>query len=269
MDDLFSRSETMLKTGKPYQLVGKERSIHFLRGVFSRSTLCIPAFYYLMGAASSKAVNQDTNSHSFQVAKCYLEFSSLNTLSLSCRKVFDHGRKPDLTGANFGKLSDNTLEEHSVYWAKESGKAKDECFKALIFIRRFFSEYSKTSDDLLKTDGYLHKRIGLLKQHADRSAAHLSLEDYSLNTQDLAHFTGSIAIIGEIVRSFDRPELGDKYFNEIDVASYGAAKEIFPNIEEFKIFSAMEVFRQANSYWKYHKEVSIQSLFDQLQHALG
>lgn len=269
MDDLFSRSKKMLKAGKPYQLVGTERSVQFLRGVFSRATLCLPALYYLMGTAYSKASSQNTNSYSSQVAECYLEFSSLNTLSLSCRKVFDHGKKPDLTGANFGKLSDTILDEHAAYWSHHSGKTKSECIQSLVFLRHFFSEYSKTPDQLLKVEGYLHKRIGLLKQHADRSAAHLSLEDYSLNIFDMVHFTSSIVIVGEIVRSFDRPDLSDKYFNEIDVAAYEGAKKVFPQIEEFQIFSGMEICHQARSYWRYHQQEDIQSLFDQLQYALG
>lgn len=269
MDDLLSRSEKMLKTGEPYRLFGKSRSIHFLRGVFSRSTLCIPAFYYLLGAASLHEKSEDSEAHSFKVAKSYFEFSSLNTISLACRKAFDHGAKPDLTGANFGKLSDQILEEHAEYWSQQAKRSKNECIQALVFLREFFSGYSKTSNDLLKSKGYLHKRIGLLKQHADRSAAHLSLEDYSLDILDMAHFTGAIAIIGEVIRSFDSPWLGDEYYNEIDLAAYEGAKKVFPQIQNFRVLGHMKAHQQARYYWKHYQGESIQSFFDQLQWALG
>lgn len=268
-DDLFSRSEKMLKTEEPFKLTGMMRSIHFLRGVFSRSTLCIPAFYYLLGSSSSHIKGEEAETYSFKVAQSYFSFSSLNTISLSCRKVFDHGKKPDLTGANFGKLSDQVLDEHAEYWSKRANRTKDECIRALIFLRTVFTKYSKNSNQLLKSNGYLHKRVGLLKQHADRSAAHLSLEDYSLDILDIAHFTGAIAIIGEIVRSFDNPWLGDKYFNEIDLAAFEGAKKIFPHIEEFKLFGHMKVHQQARYYWKYYQEELIQSYFDGLSSALG
>lgn len=269
MDELSSRSGKMLKTGEPYRLLGKNRSIHFLRGVFSRSTLCIPAFYYLLGAASSHENSEDSESHSFKVAKSYFEFSSLNTISLACRKAFDHGTKPDLTGANFGKLSDQVLEEHAEYWSQRAKRSKDECIQALVFLRKFFSGYSKTPNQLLKSEGYLNKRIGLLKQHADRSAAHLSLEDYSLDILDISHFTGAIAIIGEVIRSFDDPWLGDEYYNEIDLASYQAAKKVFPQVHDFRVFGHMKAHQQARYYWKHCQGESVQSYFDQLQWALG
>ncbi len=231
--------------------------------------MCLPAFYYFLGSASAREIAKATDDYPFKVAQTYSEFSDLNTLTLACRKLFDHATKPDLTGGNFGKLSDHILSEHAGYWSKCSGRDTDECLNALVFLRKFFSEYSKTASTLLRADGWLHKRIGLLKQHADRAAAHLSLEDYSLDILDVAHFTASVTIAGEIVRSFDNPHMSEKYFNEIDSAAFQAAKRVFPQITGFRLFGHVQVHEQARFYWKHQDLESIQSYFDQLQWAIG
>lgn len=57
-EDLFERSQRLVRTGQPSKLVGVERSIHFLRGVVSRAGFCLPAFYHFLGAVSAK---QDTS----------------------------------------------------------------------------------------------------------------------------------------------------------------------------------------------------------------
>jgi hypothetical protein len=269
MNDLAARSKKMIRTEQPLRLVGAVRSVQFLRGVFSRSSMCIPAFYYFLGAVSAHEVAKTTDDFPFKVAQSYSEFSDLNTLTLACRKVFDHATKPDLTGANFGKLSDAVLEEHATYWSKTSGESVDDCLHALSFLRKFFLEYSKTDTDLLKANGWLHKRIGLLKQHADRSAAHISLDDYAVDILDLAHFTAAIAVVGEVVRSFDNTRLGSDYFNQVERGSYEAAKRLFPQIPKFKLFGNMQLHHQARFYWKHQDLESIQSYFDQLQWALG
>lgn len=231
--------------------------------------MCLPAFYYFLGSASTHEAAKSTTDYSLKVAQTYSEFSDLSTLTLACRKMFDHAAKPDLTGANFAKTSDQVLTEHAEYWAKCSKKPVEECLFALLFLRKFFAEYSKTDSALLQKDGWLHKRIGLIKQHADRSAAHLSLQDYSLDILDLAHFTASAAIVGEIVRSFDKSFTGDQYFNQVDQGSHEAAKKIFPQISDFRLFGTVQVHQQARFYWRHQDHDSIQSYFDQLQWALG
>ena len=231
--------------------------------------MCLPAFYYFLGSASAHEAAKSSPEYAFKVAQTYSEFSDLNTLTLACRKMFDHAAKPDLTGANFAKLPDQVLMEHAEYWANCSKKPVDECLSALLFLRKFFAEYSKTDSVLLQKDGWLHKRIGLLKQHADRTAAHLSLQDYALDIVDLAHFTAAAVVVGEVVRSFDNPFTGDRYFNQVDEGAYEAAKKVFPQIHPFRLFGSMQVHQQARFYWKHQDHESIQSYFDQLQWALG
>lgn len=232
--------------------------------------MALPAFYYLLGSTSVHESTECNNEYSLQVARAYSDFSDLNTLTLSCRKIFDHiTKKTDLTGANFAKISDECLAEHARYWSGEPGKTEEDCLNALFFLNDFFGEYSKTDTVLLKRDGFLHKRIGLMKQHANHGAAHLSLESHDLDIQDLAHFTAAIVMVGEIIRSFDSPSLGDQYFNDLDAASYQAAKKIFPDIADFRLFKTMEVSDQASFYWKNSKHETVRSYFDQLQWAIG
>jgi hypothetical protein len=268
-DELFARSERMVRTGPPFKLGGAGRSVQFLRGVFSRASLCIPAFYYFLGSASAHDAAKKSTDHAFKVAQSYSEFSDLNTLTLSCRKLFDNATKPDLTGANFSRTSDATLSQHAEYWAKSSGHPAEECFAALNFLRRFFSECSRSETELLRSDGQLQKRIGLLIQHANRTAAHLSLEDYSLDIIDLAHFTAACTVVGEIVRSFDNPNLGPNYFNNLDAASYKAAQRIFPQIAKFQMFTSWKIEQQARLYWQWGEDNGIHMLLNQIQHAIG
>lgn len=268
-DELFARSERMVRKGPPFKLAGTGRSVQFLRGVFSRSSLCIPAFYRFLGSASARDAARASNDYPFQVAQSYSEFSDLNTLTLSCRKLLDNASKPDLTGANFSKTSDATLSEHAEYWAKTSKRSADECFTALGFLRRFFSECSKSETELLRSTGQLQKRIGLLVQHANRAAAHLSLEDYSLDIIDLAHFTAACTVVGEIVRSFDRPDLEPGYFNKLDTASYQAAQRVFPQIADFQMFVSWNIEKQARLYWQWGEDNGIPMLLNQIQHAIG
>lgn len=269
MTDLASRSKRMIRTGEPSKLAGTNQSVQFLRGVFSRSSMCLPAFYYFLGAASAYEAAKSSGDYAFKVAQSYSEFSDLNTLTLACRKIFDHATKTDLTGANFSKVSDRVLQGHAEYWSKDRGGSVDECLEALIFLRGFFSEYAKTDTALLKADGWLHKRIGLMKQHADRAAAHLTLEDYDLEIRDIAHVTAAVVVVGEIIRSFDNRALAPDYFNQLEQASYAMAKRVFPEIPKFQLFGHIQVHRQARIYWKYPRSESIQLLFDQLQFALG
>ena len=269
MNDLAFRAKAMLRKEEPFRLTGVNRSVHFLRGVFSRASLCLPAFYLFLGSARAREEAGSSPDYSFRIAQSYAEFSDLNTMTLACRKVFDHATSPDLTGANFAKLSDAVLLEHTIYWAKTSEESESDCLLALQFLRRFFAEYSKPHSILLNSEGFLHKRIGLLKQHADRAAAHLSLQDYSLDILDLTHFTAAIAIVGEIVRSFDNTPAGEDYFNTVDQASAEFARRIFPQMPNFRLFGNMKVRQQARFYWKHQNCETIQQYFDQLQWALG
>lgn len=268
-EELDARSKKLVRDGAPFKLAGVNLSVHFLRGVFSRASLCLPAYYYLLGSTSAHEVAKRSSDYPFKVAQSYSEFSDLNTLTLSCRKLFDHSKKPDLTGGNFSKLSDEILRAHASYWAKHSPRSENDAFVALKFLRRFFSECSQTDTSLLRAQSQLQKRIGALKQHADRAAAHLSLEDYSLSIIDLTHFTAACVVVAEIIRSFDIPTMGPGYFQGLDAASYQAAKRIFSQIPRFQLFAGWNLENQARLYWEWGEDFGIHMLLNQIQHTLG
>lgn len=268
-NELDVRSKKQIRTGAPFRLTGSTLSIQFLRGVFSRASLCVPAYYYFLGSASSHDVAKNSSDYPFRIAQSYSKFSDLNTLTMSCRKLFDHSKKPDLTGGNFSKESDNILEEHAEYWSKLSSRSIHDALAALRFLRRFFSECSQTDTRLLQAKSQLQKRIGLLKQHADRAAAHLSLEDSSLDIIDLTHFTAACVVVGEIVRSFDMPDVSPTYFNQLDTASYQAAKRIFPQIARFQMFTSWNVETQTRLYWQSSEDHGIDMLLNQIHNTLG
>ncbi len=267
--DLEARAERMRRKEEPLRLHGKLRSIHFLRGVMSRASMSLPALYYFLGTAQSAENANASSDFPFRVAHSYLEFSTLNSLSLNCRKVFDHARNPDLTGGNFGRLPDKVIEEHAHYWSERGDNSFDDALRALVFLREFFREYALTDTELLKAKGRLHKRIGLLKQHADRAAAHLSLQDYELDLRDIVHVVAALVIVGEVIRSFDAPRMGDEHFNDVDAASHAAASRTFPSLPDFRMFGHMKIHQQARAYWKMYQYESIPQFFDRLEWALG
>ncbi|AYZ69895.1 TPA: hypothetical protein ACKP89_003190 [Stenotrophomonas maltophilia] len=267
--DLDARAERMQRKEEPFRLHGKLRSVHFLRGVMSRASMSLPAFYYFLGTAQAAEDMDASGDLPFRVSQSYLEFSTLNSLSLNCRKVFDHAAKPDLTGGNFGRLSDGVLEEHAHYWSERGSNTFEDAHRALVFLREFFREYARTDTDLLKAPGRLHKRIGLLKQHADRTAAHLSLQEYELELLDMMHVVAALVIVGEVIRSFDAPSMGSDYFNDIDAASLAAASRTFPSMRDFRLLGHVKVDQQARAYWRMYQYESIPRFFDQLEFALG
>ena len=92
--------------------------------------------------------------------------------------------------------------------------------------------------------------MGLIKYHADRSAAHLSLGDYAIHLLDLAHLVASLTFIGEIIRSFDEPSMGPTRFNDLDAAGAQAALALFPHTVAFRMFDHMDIASHAQRCWK-------------------
>lgn len=267
--NLEARAQRMQRKEEPFRLHGKMRSVHFLRGVMSRASMSLPAIYYFLGTAHSTEGARASGDFPFRVACSYFEFSSLNSLSLNCRKVFDDAKKPDLTGGNFGRLSDEVLEEHARDWSERGNATFNDAHRALVFLREFFQEYARTDTELLREHGRLHKRIGLLKQHANRTAAHLSLESYELEILDMVHVVAALVIVGEVIRSFDAPSMGGDYFNDLDAASHMAALRTFPSLSKFRLFEHMKIKQQASAYWRMYPHESIPRLFDRLEFILG
>jgi hypothetical protein len=268
--ELEERAKKLKPSGPPPQLSPVGRAVHFLRGMNSRANFALPAFYLFLGASQGGENECCVEDYPGAVLKHSLEFSSINTISLACRKVFDHKPK-GLTGASFAKTSDETIMKVASYWAAQSSREKEEAIIALHLLRSLFSECSRNDAALLDTrkSSTLGRRIAVLKQHANREAAHLSLEYYEFTILDCAHVVAALCLLGEIVNSFDSPNAEPKYYDNLDVAAHKAAKSIFPGLPEQRLFQEMKVEMQAGLSWQWSIERGKHMFLEQLPHAIG
>jgi hypothetical protein len=200
--ELDERARRLLPNGPPMQLEPHESALHFLRGVSSRATLALPAFYLFLGSNGNESTKCSVPGYAGVVLRHEVRFSSINTITLSCRKAFDHAAK-GLTGAAFGKASDTTIFQVAENWSSFANRPVDEALAALGLLRSLFQTCAQANSSLLKSKSTLCQRVGLLKQHADRSAAHLTSEPYEFSPIDCAHFVAAFTLMGEIIRSFD------------------------------------------------------------------
>ncbi len=264
--EVAKRAERLTPKRAPNSLGDLTTSVQFLRGVGSRATFALSSFYLLL-AASIEGDNRCTvPGYPGKVLQSQVHFASLNTIALACRKAFDHGK--GMTGAAFGRASDSTLEKHAEYWGRWPNRTKEDAYRALHFLRTFFAQCSKKPDALFKDGTTLGRRIGFVKQYADRSAAHLSLEHYEFDNLDLAHVVAALTLVGSIVYSFDNGH-PPEYFNQIDQAAHDAAVALFPDAPRVRMFEDMQIDMQARLCWQWGEERGIQMLTEQLPYAVS
>jgi hypothetical protein len=265
---LVDRANRLTPRGEPMKLNPVEKAILFLRGVYSRATMALPAFYLFHGANLRDAHGCLIEGYPGVVLKESLKFSSINTVTLACRKAFDSATGA-LTGNNFAKTSDETLAGLAEYWAHGGTCLAEEAIAALGLLRSIFRDCSKSNRQLLESDATLCRRVGLMKQHADRSAAHLSLESYEVAILDCAHVVAALAVIGEIIRSFDDPHEQPTYFDALDRASLSAARQLFPEMPDIRLFEDIEIETQSRLCWQWGVENGRQMLLERLPYAMG
>jgi len=265
---LADRAEQLKSPGPPMPLDQVGQAIHFLRGVSSVATMALPAFYLFHGASTETKQVGAIHGYPGVVLKHAIKFSAVATVSLSCRKAFDHGAK-GLTGGNFAKNRDKTLESVAEYWSNNSNRPFQEALAALHLLRLIFRDCAKTDTALLNFAAPLARRIGLLKQHADRSAAHLSLENYEFSILDCAHVVAALTVIGEIIRSFDGPNPEPTYFDTLDEASLIAARQLFPATPDIRLFQNMRIETESRLCWQWEIERGRRMLLEQLPYAIS
>ena len=107
--ELADRVERLKRRGRPIQLDPLERVVHFLRNEFARYHGAASVYLFL-GANAGGDGACAIEGYPGAVLKHAVRFSSIGTVSLCCRKVFDH-KANGLTGANFAKSSDETCRE--------------------------------------------------------------------------------------------------------------------------------------------------------------
>jgi len=257
--ELSERSINMAPSGPPLSLTSLERSVQFLRGVCSRSSFLLPAYYSFFATDINGNVVSAIEGYPGAVLQSYVNLSSLNYISLVSRKVFDHSNENNLSGAGFGKTSDILLDEHADYWGKNSGRAKKDALNALQVLRDFFKACSKHENNLLKDGSRLCKRIGLLKQYANRSAAHLTLENYQVTWLDVLHVTASTLVVAEIIRPFDR----------INESSLDAIQKLYPETLPLKLFHKIGIANLAEQCLEGGKEYSLDLLLERIPDTLS
>jgi hypothetical protein len=251
----------------PLPLTPLERSVHFLRGVYSRATFASASFYTFLAASGDSEGTPAAPGYPGIVFQNFLEHTAFASLTLDCRKIFDESLK-GLTGGFFGKLSDDVLEDHAAFWAKRASVSPADALASLRFLRTLFRRLSKSRTELLKGKSELEQRIGFIKFHADRAAAHLSLDDYSIDVLDLAHVAAALVIIGEIIRSYDAPWDPPTRFNDLDAAAATAAVTLFPKSWAQPMFGTMDVALRARLCWEDPK-VGFNYIMHQLPKSAG
>lgn len=232
-----------LKFEKPRDPGPRTSVILFLRGAGARASQILPALYTLLG--SGVPFDQAKTPHWRQVQAASLEFSSQLAVSLCCRAVFDESNGA-MTGKRFASATDATLDEVAEYWAQNSGRPMQDARIALELLRSLFKRCSRQPRDLLKASSLLERRVGLLKLHANRHAAHMTLEDYLFGPTDVVHVVAAMVIAGAIIVDFDRGE--PNYFDSIDEAGWRSAKQLFPELEVERIFGHFSIHQQAAAY---------------------
>lgn len=245
--------------------------IQFLRGVGSRASQVLPAFYLLTGSGTPpKPATEVPPWKPTQAAM--LDHLALQSISLSCRAIFDETTKRRLTGKRFAHSSDRTLSAIAAYWSKVSKRPEEDAIKALTLLRDLFRLCAQPKRLLLEGKSLLERRVGLLKYHADRAPAHITLDPFVVDLCDIIHVVAAISVVGAIIVDFDpprpaRPNL--KYFNSLDEAGWNAAKAIFPDLAMDRLFVRFAIHEQAQGYWKHPEYGGLKMLTSGLPAAIG
>jgi hypothetical protein len=248
-----------------YKLDSEAAAIYTLRGIEARASHVLPALYLALGAFTLPP--DPTREHWQTVQAEGLEQTSLHTIALACRAIFDED-KSRLSGKRIARLSDETLASVARHWSGNS-RSEDDAIQALRFFRSLFTRCAQPRKQLTKKPSLLEPRIGLLKYYADRHAAHITEEYYEFAPLDLVHVVAAIVVIGAIIADFDNPRRGDEHFDYIDEAGWRGAKEVFPLLPINRIFSVWRIHRQATVIWREQLRDGVEYILNQLPAAIG
>lgn len=244
------------------------KAIQFLRGVASRASFVLPAFYEHVGSVAYR--ERRDIPYWQQVHAASAAISSLQSISLACRSIFDANKgEKEITGKTFSSISKNDLLLVAEYWRSNSKKQMDIANKSLVFLRHVFETCSKPKNVLLKEPTLLARRIGLIKYYADGHAAHIGLDAYLFHLSDIIHVVAALIVLGAVINDFDAPVNGDLYFDKIDEAAWQAGETIYPNLPIPRLFKHFKILEQARLYCKSEWVDGRDMLLNQLPAALG
>jgi hypothetical protein len=242
------------------------KSVQFLRAVAGRATFVLPALYAQWGAQVCLA--DKTLPYWQRVQAANADYSSLQTISLACRAIFDDSND-GMTGKNFAKISDPVLQSVADYWSKKSETPVADALKALTLLRNLFKRCAHQSKQLFNAPSLLERRVGLVKYHADRLAAHITLKPHLFHTPDLVHVVAVMVMVGAMIVDFDNKTVGNTYFDAIDEAAWEAAANTFQGMSGKRLFHHFSIHEQARAYWKIEALDGLNMLLNQLPAAIG
>lgn len=265
-ENLNARIAEFRKRDAHMELDPLTKAVQFLRGVAGRATFVLPALYAQWGAQLSLVDRSLPYWQRVQAANA--DYSSLQTISLACRAIFDDSND-GMTGKNFAKISDSDLQSVADFWSKKGSQPVADALKALTLLRDLFKRCAHQPKQLFKAHSLLERRVGLVKYHADRLAAHITLQPYLFHTLDLVHVVAAIAVVGAMIVEFDNKSAGDAYLDSIDEAAWQAATHTFPRMTGRRLFHDFNIHQQARTYWKIEGLDGLHMLLDQLPSAIG
>jgi hypothetical protein len=225
------------RVAKPPASVGnaKTRSILFLRAVAGRASLCLPALYQFLGAAHATPEDPDIKrrwTYPSQVEHYMAEFSSLCVIALSLRAIFDHAKGP-LSARTIASLKPEEAQSLAEYWKTKNRSKAEDADAGLEFVCDLLQRCAISIGSAKRSECVLTRRIAMLKAYADRTAAHITLQDYEFTIPDVAHAALATCLLGAVIHQFDMPASdGVDYLSGLDEASYTAALRMFPELRK-------------------------------------
>jgi hypothetical protein len=216
------------------------------------------------GAASRSVSNLRPSARALRL-KCFTPSSQQADTSAMSRITSDRLSRTVCKA----DISDVTLLSVAECWAERTKAPIEDAAKALRLLRDLFRHCARPRKTLLDAPSLLERRVGLLKYHADRQAAHITLEPFLFHLIDLVHVVAAVAVVGAMIIDFDDATRGTKYFDSIDEAGWDTAKALFPTFPIKRLFQNFAIHEQAKIYWRVEQLDGLDMLLNQLPAAIG
>lgn len=207
-----------------------DRGILFLRAASGRATLALSAFYLFLAAELSTEEEQHKWTYAQRVKHSTLRFSSINTIALATRTIFDHSSKNELCAKAVIDANKADFNKMVTYWANRNDRKYSDAEDALCFVKELLEQCAIPISAAKKSPFVLARRIAFMKALADRESAHISLQHYEYTLLDVAHVVSATALLGAVIHHFDYPgSSGPAFFERLDIAAHESASDALPH----------------------------------------
>jgi len=222
------------KVAKPAERVENpvNRAVLYLRAASGRCSIALSAFYVFLAAEASTPDERKAWKYADQVKHYTLRFSTITTIALCVRAIYDASAN-DLCAKTVTGASSSTFSKLAQYWAKKTSRDFNEAELALCFVQDVLARCSIPISAAKKSDCILARRVALMKAYADRESAHISLHSYEYTLLDVAHVVAATALLGAVIHHFDvAGESGPKFLARLDEGAHASAVELFPKTKK-------------------------------------